>query len=951
MQGLDAPVQALAQGREHGCALLQGGRVKCWGENGFGQVGNGSDQPATTAVEVPALGSGVSAIAAGMYHSCAVLNGGLRCWGVNSSGQLGDGSTTQRSTPVAVQGLGSGVVGVDLGIEHSCALLADGSVSCWGGSGFGRLLGDGSGSNRPVPGPVPALRSDVLQVSLGNDHSCARLQGGRLRCWGNNFGGPLGDNSEVPRPEPVDVAGLTAGVSQVDLGLGGQSCAVVDGGARCWGENTFGQLGDGSSFGVPRPQAVQSNVLRRRVDALAAGANADSDRAALDNSGRYVVFQSAASNLVDGDSNGSLDVFRGDRESGRIERVSLDDGGDQVSGDAILPAVSGDGQLVLFVADDAAVRAVAGESKAASEVRRKGGTTGLFLRNMLTGTTQRIGSTTLAASSKPQAAASGGAVVFTATTSSSSEGQVGQDNIYRTRLTRVGDAVQIGETVCVSCRAADAAGIVGSTPADGASGAPAVSADGNLVAYQTAAKNAVGSAPCAAASSQVVLRNLLTGTVRQVSPPAGTPAAACGTLGSGKPSLDHSGTVIAYESDQGLQTSDRNGLTDVYVSVGSAPPRRLSQASDGSDPIGSSGEVQLSGDGRHASFVSTAPNLDTRFADNNDRADVHSVALAGNEVTRLSLGSSGAESDAASARPSINFDGSQVAFDSPAALAVGGLTGRTTVFTRSNPLAPPKRSATWWVPSESGWGLTVFDQGNLLAPTWFTYDVDGEPTWFIVGGAFPQADGSFRGDLVRLTGVPFDRIDGQAALTVDVVGQATLRYQSDSSLDFAYEVETVSQNKTLRRFPFGERNFSCSLASDNDRRQAANYTDLWTGAGPDAGWGLTLFHVDDLLVAIWYTYDSDGEAVFFLITSTRQADGSFAGEVFRQRNGIPFSAIDGSEPSPGSDAIGSASFRFDRGDAAQFSYVIGSISQSQRIERLLVGNQATVCRSEDAAPR
>ena len=235
----------------------------------------------------------------------------------------------------------------------------------------------------------------------------------------------------------------------------------------------------------------------------------------------------------------------------------------------------------------------------------------------------------------------------------------------------------------------------------------------------------------------------------------------------------------------------------------------------------------------------------------------------------------------------------------------------------------------------------------MLAPAWFTYDVDGEPTWFLIGGAFPQADGSYRGDLLRLTGTPFDRIEGPAATSASTIGNVALRFLGDAALEFDYNVQGVQQSKTLTRFPFGTRNFACTASPQAARDNASNYSDLWTSTVPNAGWGLTLFHVDASLFAGWYTYDADGEAVFFVLATTRQSDGSFAGSIFRQRNGTPFAQIADANASPGNDLVGDATFRFSDGDSGTFSYRIGAVNQSKSITRFLVGSRPSVCESVD----
>jgi alpha-tubulin suppressor-like RCC1 family protein len=198
-------VKAISLGDGHSCALLAGGTVKCWGWNLFGQLGNGSNQFfANSPVAVSGL-VGVTAISAGGYHGCALLNAGtVRCWGYNDSGQLGDGTLTNRSTPVAVPNL-AGVVALSLGgSEHTCALVNGGAVKCWGRNMGGELGAGARTLYESSPVAVTGL-TGVTGIDAGGRHTCVLLAGGSLKCWGDNEYGELGNRTLIDSPSPVEV--------------------------------------------------------------------------------------------------------------------------------------------------------------------------------------------------------------------------------------------------------------------------------------------------------------------------------------------------------------------------------------------------------------------------------------------------------------------------------------------------------------------------------------------------------------------------------------------------------------------------------------------------------------------------------------------------------------------------------------------------------------------------
>ncbi len=271
-------VTALAAGEGQTCALLSGGTVVCWGWM-YGQPGDVS----TTPVAVPGL-SGVTALAAGLDYTCALLSGGtVECWGDNSLGSLGDGTTTGpetcsgnpcSTTPVVVQGL-SDVTALAAGGGQTCALLSGGTVACWGYNEYGQIgAGPTSGPQEcggnpdpcsTMPMPVAGL-SGVTALAAGSSHTCALLSDGTVACWGLNSYGELGDGTSTGplagnhndrcSTTPVAVSGLS-GVTAITAG-GEYSCALLsDGTVACWGASPLGELGDGTSTG---PQTCSSNT-------------------------------------------------------------------------------------------------------------------------------------------------------------------------------------------------------------------------------------------------------------------------------------------------------------------------------------------------------------------------------------------------------------------------------------------------------------------------------------------------------------------------------------------------------------------------------------------------------------------------------------------------------------------------------------------------------------------
>ncbi len=252
------------------CLLTKSGGAQCWGTNEYGQLGDGTTTTALDPVNVVGLTSGVAAISAGTDHACALTtSGGVTCWGKNTSGQLGDGTTTNRTTPVNVSGLTSGVVAISSGGDHTCALTASGGVKCWGENSNAQL-GDGTTVDRLTPVDVSGLTTGVTAISAGGQHTCALLASGGVKCWGYNGQGQLGDGTFVSRATPTDVSGLSSGMQALAVGFSHSCALTTSGGMKCWGNNFEGQVGNGVS-GSNQSAPADVSGLTSGVAAMSAG--------------------------------------------------------------------------------------------------------------------------------------------------------------------------------------------------------------------------------------------------------------------------------------------------------------------------------------------------------------------------------------------------------------------------------------------------------------------------------------------------------------------------------------------------------------------------------------------------------------------------------------------------------------------------------------------------------
>jgi alpha-tubulin suppressor-like RCC1 family protein len=245
------------------CAVLTTGHMECWGNNGDGQLGNGTTTTSDVPVPVKNITTATAVIGGGGGFDgfCALLSTKhIDCWGYGFSGELGNGATTNSDVPVAVHTITNAATLIS-GFEGFCALLSTGHVDCWGDNTFGELGRATTSNYSDVPGAVTGITDATAVASDSNSATnCAVLSTGQVKCWGEGGDGQLGNGTTANSDVPVAAIGITDATAVASDGDGGSFCAVLSTGhMKCWGFNNYGQLGNGTTTGSSVPVPV-SNI-------------------------------------------------------------------------------------------------------------------------------------------------------------------------------------------------------------------------------------------------------------------------------------------------------------------------------------------------------------------------------------------------------------------------------------------------------------------------------------------------------------------------------------------------------------------------------------------------------------------------------------------------------------------------------------------------------------------
>jgi len=242
------------------CGVRADGTLYCWGGNNYGQLGNGTTNNSNIPVQENSASTIWKSVSSGIYHTCGVkTDGTLYCWGYNYYGQLGDGTSNNSNIPVQEYSQSISWVSVSSGIYHTCGVKTDGTLYCWGYNNYGQL-GDGTNNNSNIPVQEYSQSTSWISVSVGQSHTCGVRTNGTLWCWGDNHYGQLGDgttnNSNIPVQE------YSQSTSWVSVSSGESfTCGVkTNDTLYCWGRNNNGQLGDGtnSDRNIPVQEYSQS---------------------------------------------------------------------------------------------------------------------------------------------------------------------------------------------------------------------------------------------------------------------------------------------------------------------------------------------------------------------------------------------------------------------------------------------------------------------------------------------------------------------------------------------------------------------------------------------------------------------------------------------------------------------------------------------------------------------
>jgi hypothetical protein len=274
-------------------------------------------------------------------------------------------------------------------------------------------------------------------------------------------------------------------------------------------------------------------------------------------------------------------------------------------------------------------------------------------------------------------------------------------------------------------------------------------------------------------------------------------------------------------------------------------------------------------------------------------------------------------------------------------------TASSTPSTPSTPSTSPTTSynvqSLWWgSAAESGWGLNVAHQGDLVFATWFTYDVSGKGQWLVMSKGVRTGPNTYSGALYRTSGPSFSAASfDPSRVTVTPVGSATLAFSDPNNGTFTAAVGGTTVSKAITRQVFASPMPTCSQMAG----ATSNYQDLWWyPGGRESGWGLNVAQQGDVMFVTWFTYDTDGTPMWLVASRVARTQGeAFSGELYRT-TGPVFDTVAWNPAAVSAVPVGSVRLAFSDAANGTFTYTVDGVTQSKPITRQLFGSPATMCR-------
>ena len=1031
VQGLGSGVASIATGAYHTCALTVAGGVLCWGDNFYGQLGNGTASAGSSVpVQVAGLGSGIRALALGAQHTCALTtSGGVMCWGDNVDGQLGNGTTTASAMPVMVSGLSSGVAAITAGFYHTCALKTSGGVACWGRNGSGQL-GDGSSSGSSTPQPVSGL-SGIAQIAAGGYHTCAISGSGALFCWGFNNDGELGNGTTASSTVPVAVSGLGSGVRSISLGWA-HSCAFLNaGGVECWGYNGAGQFGNGTQTGSSTPTPATS--LTASIVAIVAG---DLSTCAVTTQGGALCWGSnqffqlglgqsigvASPTPVTNISSGASTIGSGSAHTCALMQAGeVYCWGSDVQGQLGNGKISASSSYPVQVALSASATALAvghdsncAITAATGAVCWGANTNGGLGDGTTIDRSSPVAVSGLASGVAAIGAGSLHACALTVTGSVycwgyNASGQLGNGNTtdHYTPSPVAGlsgiAAIAVGgwhncaltSTGGVLCWGDNGQGRLGdgttsdrSTPtqvAGLASGVVQITAGW----YHTCALTSAGAVLCWGYNYYGQLGDGSTtnsaAPVRVAGLPSGVVAISAGT--DHTCALTNVGTLYCwgYNSTGGLGDSTFADRTQPTVAVhaggtgslatndwfldldpgisktipadkipvflvnasGNAATALVSttasvsfRASDVGNPIYVFGYVpaslvkgarlrkddntcvlaQLSSSGVPQAVSSSSLQ---GYVSNVTTTQGQAITVLNNVMASNVAGATFCVGTAAAGGDAVGAGNSRCVATVPPASSTDPICLPPGAVVNS----PGALSGLWWNSGESGWGIHFTQRRNVVFAAWYTYDASGNPKWYVASDcAMPAQNatsGTCSGTLYEVNGPTFfGTAFNPSLVNVVAAGSLSVNFADANNASMSYTVGGQSRTVAITRQPI----------SSGAAPPAVDYTDLWWNPN-ESGWGLAIAQQYNVMFLAWYVYDNLGRPMWYVASDCAVSGSGCTGALYRTTGPALGPSFDPSRVSV--FAVGSVTLSFTDPNNGTLTYTVDGVSGSKAITRQL----------------